>query len=81
MICYNGSTMKYIVSDPTILAGMPVIMGTRIPIEVILYRLNEGYSIAAIHNLYPWEDMHTLEGAIDEAIHRITHTFHAEKIS
>ncbi len=71
----------YITSTPDIMGSAPVIAGTRIPIEVILYRLKEGYSIAAIHTLYPWVDMHTLEGAIDEAIHAITTTFHAEKVS
>lgn len=73
--------MKYISSTPDIMSGMPVITGTRIPIEVLLYRLKEGYSIQAIHELYSWVDRHTLEGAIDEAIDRINMTFHAETIS
>jgi uncharacterized protein (DUF433 family) len=81
LIWYYGSVMNYITSDPTILSGMPVITGTRIPIEVILYRLKEGYSIEAIHDLYPWVERNTLAGAIDEAIRQITHTFHAEKVS
>ena len=73
--------MKYITSTPDIMGGAPVIAGTRIPIEVILHRLKEGYSIDAINEMYSWVDRNTLEGAIDEAIHRITHTFHAEKVS
>ncbi len=63
------------------MGGTPVITGTRIPLEVILYRLKEGYSIEAIHEMYPWVEQNTLAGAIDEAIHQITHTFHAEKVS
>ena len=73
--------MKYITSTPDIMSGMPVIKGTRIPLEVLLYRLKEGYSIQAIHEMYSWVDRATLEGAIDEAIARINLTFHAENIS
>ncbi len=39
---------KYIISDPDIMGGAPVIKGTRIPLEVILYRLKEGYSVEEI---------------------------------
>ena len=63
------------------MSGMPVIKGTRIPIEVLLYRLKEGYSLQAIHEMYSWVDRHTLEGAIDETIDRINMTFHANKVS
>jgi len=35
---------KYIISDPNIMGGEPVIVGTRIPIEVILHR---GYALKA----------------------------------
>jgi len=73
--------MKYITSTPDIMGGAPVIKGTRVPIEVVLYRLKDGYSINEIHDLYSWVDKQTLEGAIDEAIHRVTQTFHAEKVS
>ncbi len=63
------------------MGGAPVIKGTRIPVEVILYRLKEGYPIETIHDMYSWIDMKTLEGAIDEAIQVITTTIHAEKVS
>lgn len=63
------------------MSGAPVIKGTRIPMEVILYRLKEGYPLQAIHEMYDWVDMHMLEGAIDEAIQAITTSFHANKIS
>lgn len=68
---------KYIVSDPNIMGGAPVIQGTRIPIEVILHRLKEGNSIEAIHKMYSWVDMTTLAGAIDEAIQTVANTLHA----
>jgi len=71
--------MKYITATPDILGGAPVIKGTRIPIEVILHRLKEGYPIEALHAMYEWVDIKTLEGAIDEVIHLVNTTFHAEK--
>jgi uncharacterized protein (DUF433 family) len=63
------------------MGGAPVIKGTRIPIEVILYRLKDGYTLNEIHTMYKWVDRKTLEGAIDEAIHLVSTTFHAEKVS
>jgi len=82
VICYTSCTMaKYITSTADIMGGAPVIKGTRIPIEVILYRLKEGYPIEVIHDFYPWVDIKTLEEAIDEAIQLVNTTFHAEKIS
>ena len=50
------------------MGGALVIKGTRIPIEVILYRLKDGYSVEEIHELYPWADRKTLQGAIEEAL-------------
>lgn len=77
-IWYNGSAMRYISSTPDIMGGAPVITGTRIPIEVILYRLKEGHTLDELHQMYPWVERSTLEGAIDEAIHLVSTTFHAE---
>ncbi len=63
------------------MGGAPVIKGTRVPIEAILHRLKEGYPLEIIHDMYDWVEMHTLESAIDEAIHAVSTTFHANKIS
>lgn len=59
---------RYVVSDPDILGGKPVIKGTRIPIDQILFLLKEGYTIEAIHEYYPHVDIKTITGAIDEVI-------------
>ncbi len=72
---------KYIISDPQIMGGAPVIKGTRIPIDVILHRLKEGNSLKAIHKLYPWIALDKLSGAIEEAIETITSRLHAKKVS
>jgi uncharacterized protein (DUF433 family) len=68
---------KYIISDLDIMGGTPVIKGTRIPVEVILHRLKEGNSIAAIHDMYSWVNIKTLKGAVEEAIQTVTTTLHA----
>ena len=70
----EAAMTTYITSDPQIMGGKPVITGTRAPIEVILYRLKEGNSIQAIHEMYPWIDEQTLSAAIEEAIQAITTT-------
>jgi len=44
---------KRIVVDPNIMAGKPVIRGTRIPVDAILRRLEEGASIRDILEDYP----------------------------
>lgn len=44
---------KYIISDPAILLGKPVIKGTRISVELILEKLSEGETIEAILESYP----------------------------
>lgn len=71
---------KYIISNPEILGGMPVIVGTRVPIARILYHLKEGNSVKEIHKMYDWVDMKKLEGAIDEVIGVVTNAFNAKKI-
>lgn len=70
---------KYIVSNPQIMGGAPIIKGTRTPIEVVLYRFKEGNSIQAIYDMYPWITEQTLSGAIEEAIHTVTTTLYVEK--
>lgn len=56
----------YISSNPNILGGKPVITGTRIPIDQILFLLKDGFTIEAIREEYPQLDIKTIAGAIDE---------------
>ncbi len=42
-----------IIIDPNVMAGKPVIKGTRIPVDAILRRLGEGASIEEILEDYP----------------------------
>lgn len=57
---------KYIISDQDILGGTPVIKGTRIPVERILFLFKQGYTIDDIHNEYDHVDVKTLEKVLDE---------------
>jgi uncharacterized protein (DUF433 family) len=43
---------KYIISDPDILGGTPIIKDTRVPIGRILFLLKDGYTLEAIHENY-----------------------------
>jgi uncharacterized protein (DUF433 family) len=62
------------------MSGAPVVKGTRVPIEVILYRLKEGNSVDTIHEMYFWIDKRVLAGAIEEAIQTLIATLHGKKI-
>ena len=44
---------KYIVTDPEILVGKPVIRGTRIPVDLILKKLAEDIPVKEILKDYP----------------------------
>ena len=73
--------MHYITSTPDIMGGVPVIKGTRVPIEVILHLLKQGYPLEVIHEDYQHIPLETLSGAIDEAIQVVNNTLHAKGIS
>ena len=42
-----------IVVDPDVLAGKPVVKGTRIPVELVLKRLSQDLNIATLLGAYP----------------------------
>lgn len=44
---------NYIVSDPNILLGKPIIKGSRLTVELILQKLSEGASIDQLLEAYP----------------------------
>lgn len=57
---------KYITSKSNIMGGAPCIVDTRVPIDVILSLLKQGYNLKELDKMYPWVGMHKLEGALDE---------------
>ncbi len=44
---------KYIISDPKIMMGKPIIAGTRITVELILEKLSAGETFGQILNEHP----------------------------
>jgi uncharacterized protein (DUF433 family) len=49
----NTDWKQRIIVEPDILAGKPVIKGTRISVELILERTADGWSLEDILNSYP----------------------------
>ncbi len=72
---------KYITSTPGIIGGKPAIKGTRIPISRIIYLLEQGYPLEAIHDQYSWVDIQVLRGAIKEVVEIVNTSPHVTKIS
>ena len=72
---------KYIVSDPAILNGKPVITGTRIPVSQILFLLGEGYTLQTIHEEYPNVSIKKLQGVLHYLTNRIDSGYHGQALS
>jgi len=66
---------KHIVIDQKILAGKPIIKGTRIPVVLILNLLENGYTIGRILTAYPNLTKKDVLAAIDYAKKRIEREF------
>ena len=64
---------KYIVSKADTMGGVPVIIGTRVPVDVILSLLKQGYTLKKIDKMYPWVGMHKLQGVLDELAGKLNH--------
>jgi uncharacterized protein (DUF433 family) len=43
----------YIIADPDVLAGKPVIKGTRISVQLVMERLADGWSEQDLYGAYP----------------------------
>lgn len=71
---------KYITSKHDIMGGSPCIAGTRIPIDVILYRLKEGYTLKDLHKMYPWVSLKKFEGVLEELASKIERLSDDQKI-
>jgi uncharacterized protein (DUF433 family) len=62
---------RFITSDPGVLGGMPVIVGTRVPISRILFLLKDGYTLESISEDYPHVGRQKIEMAINELINSL----------
>ena len=60
-----------IIVDPNILAGHPIIKGTRIPVSLVLNLLSHGYNFTKIIQEYPELTIDDIKCAISYAEERI----------
>lgn len=72
---------RYIISNPEILGGAPVIRGTRIPIARIIFLLKEGYTVDNIVDMYPWVKKTIIQSTIDEVIEMVSKKENASQVS
>ena len=66
-------TPQRIVIDPAVMMGKPVIRGTRITVELILRKLAEGASEAALREDYPHLTTEDICAAVAYAAASIAH--------
>ena len=66
-------TTDHIEVNPAVLAGKPVIRGTRIPVEAILRKLAEGASHAELLDAYPRLTHADIQAALQYAADSIAH--------
>ena len=71
---------QYITTDPQIMTGKPVVVGSRVPMSRILFLLKEGYTLEAIHEEYPHVSFKNIKGAVDELIETFDKSDYAAKI-
>lgn len=55
---------RYIVSDPEIMMGKPIIAGTRITVELILEKLSSGESVEQIIKEHPHLTAEAIKAAL-----------------
>ena len=70
-LVYNAGMKMYIISNPKIMSGAPVIANTRVPVVKILYLLKEGFTLKEISKQYPHISLQKLKGAISELAQRV----------
>ena len=58
---------KIFSSDPAVLGGTPVFMGTRVPIAVLFENLADGMSLDEILDAYPTLTREAAQAALQEA--------------
>ncbi|MEK7501020.1 MAG: DUF433 domain-containing protein [Patescibacteria group bacterium] len=62
---------REIVTDPKILAGKPVIKGTRIPVYLVLNLLANGYTPEKVLKAYPQLTKRDVQAALEYAQARV----------
>ena len=57
-------TEKLIVSDPNVMMGKPVVLGTRITVELILEKLSAGETVEQILDAHPRLTREAIQAAL-----------------
>ena len=60
-----------IIRDPALLGGKPVIVGTRISVQLILETLRDGWTLAELLSDYPHLTREQVAAALDYAVEAV----------
>jgi uncharacterized protein (DUF433 family) len=63
----ESALLKRIVVDPKIMAGKPIIEGTRVPVDAIIHRIAQGEEIEDILKDYPRITRQDIKAALEYA--------------
>lgn len=63
----------YVHADPAVLAGKPVVRGTRIPVELILEKLGAGETVEQVLAAHPRLTAEAIQAAMSFAADAIRH--------
>lgn len=66
-MCMESALLKRIVVDPKIMAGKPVIRGTRVPVDAILHRIAQGETLDDLMQDYPKLTKQDIKAALEYA--------------
>jgi uncharacterized protein (DUF433 family) len=66
----------YITTKPKVMGGVPCIVGTRIPVSLVLIRLKQGLTLKEIQETYDWVPLETFEGVLAELAEEVGNTSH-----
>jgi uncharacterized protein (DUF433 family) len=61
----------YITSNPKIMSGAPVVVGTRVPVARIVYLLKDSFTIEQISKQFPHVGLKKLRGAVNELAQKV----------
>ncbi len=63
----ESALLKRIVVDPKIMAGKPIIRGTRVPVDAVIHRIAQGEGIEDILKDYPRITRQDIKAALEYA--------------
>ncbi|MDG7016460.1 MAG: DUF433 domain-containing protein [Nitrososphaerota archaeon] len=61
------SLLERIVTDPKVMAGKPVIKGTRVPVDLIIHRIAQGETVENLLEDYPNMTRQDVRAALEYA--------------